>query len=153
MHVARHQDGPLVKERLAFLTHLAEKGCSQGTLRNNAHDLLRIAKMLGSVGRRHKIVTRDEISRKTGNNRHFCPLAVRWLQFVGRLQPSPAVVNPYAKKIRAFADHMERDQGLSPATIRGRCWFVTRFLNRLKIKGSSVQDHTSSDRPVASGDA
>jgi site-specific recombinase XerD len=136
--LARHRSGPLLEERLAFLTHLADRGCSQGTLRNTAHDLLAIAKMCGLASRRHKIVTRDEIKRKTANKHHFYPLAVRWLQFVGRLQQQPAPVNPYAKKIGAFADHMERDKGLSPATIRGRCWIVTRFLTRLKIKGGSL---------------
>jgi len=87
-------------------------------------------------------VTSDQIRRKTANKHQFYPLAVRWLQFVGRLQLAPAAVNPYAKKVRAFAEHMERDKGLSPATIRGRCWFLTRFLNRLKIKGGSLRKIT-----------
>jgi site-specific recombinase XerD len=140
--LARHRSGLLLDERLAFLTHLAERGCSLGTLRNTAHDLLAIAKSLGFARRRHRTVTHDEIKRKTASKPGLYPIAVRWLQFVSRLQQQPVAVNPYAKKIRAFADHMERDKGLSPATIRGRCWFVSRFLNRLKLKGSSLRKIT-----------
>ena len=37
---------------------------------------------------------------------------------------------------------MERDKELSPVTIYGRCWWVTRFLNRLQVKGSSLHKIT-----------
>ena len=141
--LARHRSGPLLEERLAYLTHLADRGCSRNTLQNTACDLLAIAKILGLASGRHKIVTRDDIKRKTASKHSFYPIAVRWLQFVGRLQQQPAAANPYAKKIKPFADHMERDRGLSPVTIRGRCWFITRFLNRLKIKGGSLRKITS----------
>jgi site-specific recombinase XerD len=140
--LARHRNGPLLEERLAFLTHLAERGCSRCTLQDSARDLLAIAKMLRVASRRQEIVTRDDIKRKTAGKPCLYPTAIRWLQFVGRLQPQPAVVNPYAKKIHVFAEHMERDKGLSPATIRGRCWLVARFLSRLKINGSSLRKVT-----------
>jgi len=61
---------------------------------------------------------------------------------VGRLEQRPAPAGPYAKKITAFASHMEHGKGLSPATIRGRCWLVTRFLNRLNTKGGSLRQIT-----------
>jgi site-specific recombinase XerD len=141
--LTRHQSGPLLEERLAFLTHLANRGYARSTLQNTACDLLAIAKMLGLASRRHRTVSHDEIKRKTANKHCLYPIAVRWLQFAGRLQQQPAAVSPYAKKIKAFADHMERDKGLSPVTIRGRCWFITRFLNRLKIKGGSLRKITS----------
>ena len=140
--LARHRSGPLLEERLAYLTHLANRGCSRNTLQSTARDLLSIAKILGFARRRHRIVTRDDIKRKTASKHSFYPIAVRWLQFVGRLQQQPAPVNPYAKKVRAFADYMERDKGLSPATIRGRCWIVTRFFTGLKIKGGSLRKIT-----------
>ena len=141
--LARHRSGPLLEERLAYLTHLADRGCSRNTLQSTARDILSIAKILGFARRRRRIVTRDDIKRKTASKHSFYPIAVRWLQFVGRLQQQPAAANPYAKKIKAFADHMERDRGLSPVTIRGRCWFITRFLNQLKIKGGSLRKITS----------
>ena len=34
--VARHRTGPLLEERLAFLTHLANQGYSRRALRTNA---------------------------------------------------------------------------------------------------------------------
>jgi site-specific recombinase XerD len=140
--LARHRSGPLLEERLAFLTHLANQGCSRGTLRKTARDLLAIAKMLGFASQRHKVVTYNDIKRKTTKNRHFYLTAVRWLRFVGRLEQRPAPAGPYAKKITAFASHMEHGKGLSPATIRGRCWLVTRFLNRLNTKGGSLRQIT-----------
>jgi len=140
--LARHRNGPLLEERLAFLTHLAERGCSRCTLQDSARDLLAIAKVLRVASRRQEIVTRDDIKRKTAGKPCLYPTAIRWLQFVGRLQPQPAAVNPYAKKLHVFAEHMERDKGLSPATIRGRCWLVARFLSRLKINGSSLRKVT-----------
>jgi integrase/recombinase XerD len=140
--VASHRSGPLLEERLAFLTHLADRGCSRSTLQSTARHLLAIAKILRLGSRRHRIVTRDNIKRRMANKHGLYSIAVRWLQFVGRLQQQPTAVNPYAKKIRAFADHMERDKGLSPATIRGRCWFITRFLHQLKIKGAFLHKLT-----------
>jgi integrase/recombinase XerD len=140
--VARHRSGPLLEERLAFLRHLADRGCARSTLQNTACDLLTIAKVLRLASPRRTMVTRDDIKRWMANQRSFYPIAVRWLQFAGRLQQQPAAANPYTKKIRAFADHMERDKGLSSATIRGRCWFLTRFLNQLKLQGSSLHKIT-----------
>jgi site-specific recombinase XerD len=140
--LARHRSGPLVEERRAFLAHLADLGCARSTLQHTACDLLAIAKMLGFARRRHRIVTRDDIKRRLAQKPCFYPIAVRWLQFVGHLPLQPVAVSTYAKKITAFADHMERDKGLAPATIRGRCWLVARFLDRLNIPGGSLQKIT-----------
>ena len=91
--VARHRNGPMLEERLAFLTHLAEQGYSRCTLQDSARDLLAIAQMLGVASRRQKIMTLDEIKRKTAGKPCLYPLAIRWLQFVGRLQQQPAVAH------------------------------------------------------------
>ena len=140
--LARHRSGPLLEERLAFLTHLANQGCSPGTLRRTAQELLAIAEMLGLASGRQEVVTYNDIKCKTTKNRHFYLTAVRWLRFVGRLQQRLTPAGPCAKKITAFASHMEHGKWLSPATIRGRCWLVTRFLNRLNIKSGSLRQIT-----------
>ena len=87
-------------------------------------------------------MTRDEVKRKTANHRRLFRLAVRWLKFMGRLQQRPAPLTPCAKKIKAFADYMEHEAELSPATICHRCWYVTRLLDRLDIKGGSLHEIT-----------
>ena len=128
--VARHHSGPLLKERLAFLTHLRDQGYMTNGLRKKARSLLVIARALGVPSRPRKAVTLNEVKRKTAKHKdpYLYGLAVRWLQFTGRLQQRPAPLTPCAKKIKAFADYMEHEAELSPPTISTRCWYVTRFL-------------------------
>ena len=140
--VARYRSGPLLEERLAFLTHLANQGYSRKSLQKNARDLLAIAQMLGLASRPRKALTLAEVKRKMANQRRLYPLAVRWLQFMGRLQQRPAPLTPWAKKIKAFADYMEHEAELSPVTIYSRCWWVTRFFDRLHVKGGSLHEIT-----------
>ena len=61
---------------------------------------------------------------------------------MGRLQQRPAPLTPWAKKIKAFADYMEHEAELSPVTIYGRCWWVRRFFDRLRVKGGSLHGIT-----------
>jgi integrase/recombinase XerD len=140
--LARYRTGPLVKERIAFLTSLAEQGYSRGTLQNNAHDLLAIARIVVRIGPPQKTLPFVVVKRKMANHRHLYPLAVRWLQSIGRLQQPPAPLTPGAKKVEEFADYMEHEKELQPETIRQRCYFVTRFLNRLDVKSGSLHKIT-----------
>jgi len=140
--VARHRSGPLMEERLAYITHLANQGYARNTLRETATDLLLIVKMLGLSSRPQKAMTPDEVGRKVANPRRVRELAVRWLKFMGLLQQRPAPLTPLAKKIKAFADYMEREAELAPGTVFNRCWFVTRLLDRLHIKGGSLHHIT-----------
>jgi site-specific recombinase XerD len=87
-------------------------------------------------------MTLDEVKHKTANQHGLYLVAVQWLRFMGRLQPQPAPVAPWAKKIKMFADYMEHEQELWPATIRSRCLYVARFLKRLQVKGSSLREIT-----------
>jgi integrase/recombinase XerD len=138
--LARHRVGPLLEERLIFLAHLAGRGLSRRTLQLTADELLVIARSLGLASRPGEAISRDEIKQKVINRLFWT--ARRWLHFLGRLQQQPALTSPYAKKIKAFADYMEQERGLSPATIRGRCWFVPRFLNRLGAADGSLREVT-----------
>ena len=62
----RYRTGPLLKERLAFLTHLASQGYPRKTLQQFAQDHLAIAKMLGVTSRYRKAVTLDDIKESHG---------------------------------------------------------------------------------------
>ena len=132
--VARHRSGPLLKERLAFLAHLAEQGYARKGLRERAQGLLAIAQMRGLTGRPRKVVTLNEVKRETANRRCLYRLAVQWLQFMGRLQQPPASLTPWAKKIKAFADYMEHEVEMSPVTIYHHCSRVRRFFEQLRAK-------------------
>jgi hypothetical protein len=60
---ARHSDGALANERLAYLTHLARNGMSSNTLRSTADHLLNVADQLGLAHRSGEIISREEILR------------------------------------------------------------------------------------------
>ncbi len=138
--VARHRSGPLLKERLAFLAHLRDQGYMRNGLRKKARSLLVIARALGVASRPRKVVTLNEVKRKTVKHKdpYLYGLAVRWLQFTGRLQQRPAPVTPWARKIKAFANYMEHEMELSPVTIYHRCWRVRRLFERLRVRGGSL---------------
>jgi len=140
--LARHRAGPLLEERRAFLTQLAERGVSRPTLRRIAQDLLVFTKTFALVKHPQRIITREEIQRKTADHR-LRSLARRWLCFLQRLEELPAPVSPYADKIKAFADYMEQERGLSPVTICNRCWLIPRFLNRLGRTDDSLREITA----------
>jgi hypothetical protein len=138
--LAHHRAEPLLEERLTFLAHLADRGLARSSLRAIAPKLLVIMKSLALARRPGEAISRDEIRQKVVNK--FFGTAQRWLHFLGRLQQRPAPVSPYAKKIKAFADDMEYERGLSSATIRGRCWIVSRFLSRLDAADGSLRGMT-----------
>ncbi len=138
---ARHRADPLLEERHAFLTQLANRGLSHTTLRLIAQKLLVFIKTFALMNRPKRIVTRKEIKTKIPDHR-LRSLATRWLRFLGRLEEQPVPASPFAEKVQAFADYMEHERGLSPVTIRNRCWLVPRFLNRLGATGDSLREIT-----------
>lgn len=140
--VARHREGPMLKERLAFLEHLVSQGHFGSGLEKKARYLLAIAQTLRLASRPRQAITLDEVKRKTANRRCLFPLAVRWLQFMGRLKQPCDPLTPWAKKIKAFADYMDREAELSPVTIYHRCWWVRRVFDRLCSRGGSLDKIT-----------
>ena len=147
--LARHRSGPLVDERISFLTHLASQGYSRRTLREKARDLLAIAGTLGLARRPRKALTLGEVASAVGNRPPRFPLAVQWLQFIGRLKHRPVPLTPCEKKIKAFADYMANEEGLRPETIRRRCGVVTRFLKHEGFKSGSLHKITPGQIDVA----
>jgi site-specific recombinase XerD len=51
--------------------------------------------------------------------------------------------------VAAFADFMRVERGLSPVTVRGRCWLVQRFLDRLGTTDGSLRTVTISQIDAA----
>lgn len=60
---ARHRDGPLARERLACLTHLADRGASLKTLRVAARSLLTVTRYLRLADRPGDPIHPDEVGR------------------------------------------------------------------------------------------
>lgn len=141
----RHRDGPLAEERCRYLTHLAGQGMARGTLRAIANLLIAITDYLRLHDRPDQAISLSEIVTQAGrwanrqpqpstmkNPQHtrsrFIWHATHWLRFLGRLLESPVSLPPFAEQIRAFADYMGQERGLSPRTIALRCWTAQEFL-------------------------
>lgn len=136
--VTRHREGRMAKERLAFLTHLASQGHFGSGLEKKARYLLAIVQTLRLASRPRQAMTLNEVNRRTANRRCLFPLAVQWLRFMGRLKEPCVPLAPWAKKIKAFADYMEHEAELSPATVCSRCSRVRVFFAQLRVQGGSL---------------
>jgi site-specific recombinase XerD len=151
--LAQQQAGPLLEERLRYLSHLAEQGVARHGLQVRAYYLLVVAQCLRLAERPGELISHGEIERQAhlwaqqpgprkvigskGQRVAFLRHATQWLQFCGRLLPLPDSPHRYAELIAAFADSLAREKGLAPSTIRARCSMVRKILDRL---GSAVSD-------------
>jgi hypothetical protein len=148
--VHRHRLAPLLSERLRFLEHLAGEQLADSTLRVVAYYLLVVINYLRLVERPTAVISSTEIKEAATRwstsdqtrNRKARPLftghATRWLQFLGRWEPS-APSHAFVAQIDAYAHFMREDRGLSPRTAFTRCWMVTDFLPRL---GTALSEAT-----------
>ena len=152
---ARHRDGPLVTERLKYLTHLADQGASSKTLQATADYLLVIAVRLRLADRPGESIHPNEVEQaancwaardtevprwRAGRSSRpsFVAHATGWLRFLGRLAQPQIPPGPFDPLIDAFAKYLQGERGLSPATLRSRCWFLRRFLPRLGLLDGSL---------------
>ena len=157
--LARQRAGPLAEERRRFLLLLADQGMARKTLRQAAYYLLVVADSLRLAERTGEVIGDAEVEQHAarwadrppgphegiGRRRSRADFrwhATRWLHFLGRLRRTPAPTGPCADLIAEFADFMRRERGLSPATIRSRCWVVRTFLGRLGIADDSLFELT-----------
>jgi integrase/recombinase XerD len=145
--LARHQSGPMAEERRRYLTQLSAQGSALQSLRDAARHLLLMAQALRLADRPGERIGRAEIDhqatawcqrrldRRQKNWRSRPRIiwhATQWLRFLDRLELPTPTTSPYADSIRAFADNMLNEQGLSPRTIGPRVWVVQDFLSRLR---------------------
>lgn len=140
----RHSKGPLLEDRLRYLTHCAEQGSTRSSLRLLAQHLLIFTDQF-NLETRHNL-SLEEIQKaavtwvgsspraygmadgRWGRTR-FISNAKKWLTFLGRLQSSTAPA-PYANLINEFCDHLVHDRGLAESTVRVHRWHIAQFLER-----------------------
>jgi len=143
--IARHQAGPLLAERLAYLAHGAEQGRTQSSLRLIAQHLLVFVDYLPlttadaiSIEQIHAAADRwinrqprpAHVTDYYHGRMRFISDARQWLSFLGRLRPSASAPHAYTYMIEDYTHYMTQEQGLSPHTIRGRRWHLEQFLER-----------------------
>lgn len=157
--LTRHRMSPLADERINYLRHRAEQGMSKRTLRREADYLLAITRLLRLPERPGAAISIEEVNKaakrwarrvpplrvyRPGRTSEstFRSVAIRWLQFLGRLQPPPVFrFDPWLLEFDAF---MRTERGLSDATRRGRCWTINHCLKHMGI-GDSLSDITVAD--------
>jgi integrase/recombinase XerD len=147
--LARHRNGPLAEERRRYLVHCAEQQMTRRTMRDIALYTLIVAKALRMAERPGEFVTHAQIEAeaeqwfdrrpapaKMQQNRrllkvYFTNHVVRWLKFLGRLQPTAVVRQPYAGQVVKFLDSVQ-ERGLSPQTIENYRRAIYLFLAEIK---------------------
>jgi integrase/recombinase XerD len=157
--LARHRGGPLVEERMRYLSYLASQGMVQSSLRSAAAYLLLIADCLRLADRPGEAIALTEIQqqavswadrppkpsggqRRGDSQKLFLCRATGWLRFLGRLQLPPPRPRPHADQIDAFSDFLIRNQGLSPRTGQLYCGTVEPFLDDLRRAGHPLEELT-----------
>lgn len=151
--VTRHKTAPYAPERERYLEHCAQQGYSSSLLRQLSGMLVRIAHELRDCP--DLKVTEEQIQaamqraarRRRGFPRIrkvrafrkiFARETKRWLHFLGRFQEPGVKPLPFAVLLDDFASWMERERGLSPATIKNRRWHVAVFLRWFGEPGRSI---------------
>jgi site-specific recombinase XerD len=151
--IARHQQAPLLNERVRFLAHLSGLRCARNKLKTIAAQLLGIISMLDL--KESGLVTPDQIRRaaqcwaererngrkmeSTKLSRHgFVNVANKWMRFLDRLKQPARASQPFDEYLFDFAAWMENERGLSPATIRSQRWQAEHFLSWLVANGQRM---------------
>jgi integrase/recombinase XerD len=140
----RHRNAPLVKERVAYLSHRADQGSAKATLLNIARELLVICRYL-RLPPLHEInpveiktAARRWARQQQRNQRSkvqywsqalFILRATQWLHFLGLLKKPETKATAFSDLIEDFVAFCFRDRGLSPATVHNYSWHIRHFLS------------------------
>jgi site-specific recombinase XerD len=79
------------------------------------------------------------------SRQRFIHHAVGWLTFLNRLEIPAKPLKVYDQMLVEFIDFMQRERGLSPATIEQRSHTVGEFLDRLCVEERSLNTITVAD--------
>jgi integrase/recombinase XerD len=119
--VARQWAGPLLEERLRYLSHLAEQGVTRHGLQVRAYYMLIVAQRLRLAERPGELIFHSEIERQAHlwakqpgprkvigskwQRMYFLRYATQWLQFCGQLQTLSDPPHRYAEMYVAAAGY------------------------------------------------
>jgi len=157
--LCRQLAGPLVEDRRRYLAHCAAQAMSKSSMRLTSHLLLAVEKYLKLADRPDDVIGIQEIeeagirwSRRESlppirlhpklSRQRFTHNATGWLTFLNRLLIPSKPVKAADQLLAEFACFLEKERGLSPATIELRCFTVRAFLDALYEEGSSLSSIT-----------
>jgi integrase/recombinase XerD len=156
----RHLEGPLLKEREEYLSHLLRQGHSLNDLRWKASLLLHALRLLQvSTPRKIDLVEIETASSswakdvefhkarmagpRTACRLHF--LALEFFRFHGLTIEPEASSQAFATPLMDFVRYLEEERGLTPGTIRSYSDRTARFLNWIVLRRDCLADVTLSD--------
>jgi site-specific recombinase XerD len=150
--------GPLLQERLRFITHRIEQGLDRWSLREIARYLIIVARYLRLEERPDDIISRDEIEqqalcwaaqptvRKPADSARarecFRRNATHWLRFLGRLQPPEESAHSFPQETLAYTQYLRQERGLAETTITSLLYGLRDFLDRLAAVAPALPDVT-----------
>ncbi len=158
--VISHKAAPLALEREQYLVYRENQGYSKEYLRNVATVLVAVVHELKDypdlkVGEAEVLEATDRaIKMRLEYSRHggidyfsesFSREAVRWLRVLGRFQENETEPMPFTDFLNEFATWMEREQGLSPATVEKRRLAIEPFLRSVAGRHSSFSSVSLAD--------
>ena len=157
----RHREGPLVKERVAYLQQQASRGLALGTLRGKALYCLRIAFEIS----RHPpggLFSLDEVGPLLATSSNPRPLSgqearprsaallratgIEFLSSLGRLRPDPPrEEGEHDSKVDAFLADQRQSRWQSEATCQCARWHIGALLDHLRQRGVALSAVTAED--------
>lgn len=153
--LARQRAGPLLEDRLRYLSYRADQGTTHITLQEVAHFLLVVAEVLRLADRPGEVISWDEIEqqalrwgRQGARNKQrgspraretFRKHAAHWLRFLGRLQPHRHPPHPDTELIAAYGDYLGREKELALSNIYNHSLTIRAFLDQLRSTGISLR--------------
>lgn len=157
--VERHQQAPLRLEREQYLRHLLDQGFCHSKILGAATYMLHIIRVLGLQELR--MVDEEEIQKgakfwaeyrgpfrdfrhhDSGSPKSFAIVAHGWLQFHGKLAPSPGA--RFHGQVEMFSNELRLHQGLAAPTIRSYSNRASIFLRWLGARGRDLETVSASD--------
>lgn len=145
----RHREGPLAPERESYLEHRAKEGAAPGTLVRIARELLVVTRELDlssgiPIAPEQVKVAADRWAHRQRRRRRchklhwsrdlLLQVATDWLRFIGRFRKPEVKPLPFATLMEDFATFMDRERGLSAATIRNYRWQIQQFLHSFSAR-------------------
>lgn len=157
--IRRHLEGPLGRERSAYLERLAEWGYRRSTLLRRAAYVSCVARELVKWPPGHRFTQaevdamasawareRPRATSPTLPKRYFRLEATEFLRFLDRLSPKPdPPPGRFDQQLEEFVAAQRNERGLAPETCRGRRWQIKQFLTCLEDQDIDLGDVEPAD--------
>ena len=157
----RHREGPLIKERVAYLQQQAARGLAHSTLCGRAQNCLRVAVAIS----RHppqRVFDLDEVGAILAAPNKASPLngqlsrpssaarlratAIEFLDGLGRLRPDPPrAQGEHDSKLNAFIAEQRQAGWQSESTCQTARWHIQALLDHLQQRGVALGEVSAED--------